>query len=158
LNWTVLTLPYPPSSNRYWATRIYQDKHTRQWLSMTYITDDARAYREQVAWIAKAAGIRTPIAGRYELRVRLYPDRPQDYLRRQRKEGETWDDSVRCIDLGNAEKVMSDALNGVAWQDDKLLRHYVAERMEPDEHGARLVVWVRPRPAESRQQTILDEG
>lgn len=151
MNWTVLTLPYPPSSNRYWASRVYRDKATKQWRTMTYVTEEARAYKTEVGWMAKAAGIRTPIVGRYELAYRLYPNLPQDYLARQRKHGGAWDDTVLCLDLGNAEKVMSDALNGIVWEDDKYLRRIAGERMEPDGHGARLVVWVRPRPAESPQ-------
>jgi len=74
------------------------------------------------------------------LHVQLYPNRPHDWARRARKEP-TWDDSVMCIDLGNCEKVLSDALNGIAWADDKQLRRIVLERAEPDK-GARLEVAV----------------
>lgn len=151
VGWVSLTLGYPPSANRYWAVRGYYDKATKAWRTMTYTTAEAMTYKESVAWAAKAAGIRTPFAGRVELAYRLYPARPQDYVTRQRKEGATWDDTVRCIDLGNAEKVVSDALNGIAWEDDRWLRKIVAERMEPDEHGARLVVWIRPIPPASPQ-------
>ncbi|WP_245626257.1 RusA family crossover junction endodeoxyribonuclease [Stenotrophomonas humi] len=35
---------------------------------------------------------------------------------------------------------MSDALNGIAWADDKQLRKIVLERCEPDEKGARVEV------------------
>jgi len=40
--------------------------------------------------------------------------------------------------------VLSDALNGVVWADDKQLRRIVLERMEPDERGARLEVAIEP--------------
>jgi crossover junction endodeoxyribonuclease RusA len=78
------------------------------------------------------------------VRIRLYPARPQDWAKRAQRNPDTWDDDVRCIDLGNAEKVLSDALNGIAWIDDKQLRRIELERCEPDEHGARVVVEIEP--------------
>ncbi len=97
-------------------------------------------YKAAVAAIARAAGIRQPHAGRVHLTIRLYPHRPQDWAKRARKDPYTWDDTVQCIDLGNCEKVLSDALNGVAWVDDKKHRRILQERMEPDEKGARVEV------------------
>jgi crossover junction endodeoxyribonuclease RusA len=44
------------------------------------------------------------------------------------------------MDLGNCEKVLSDALNGIAWLDDKQLRRIVLERCEPDDRGARVEI------------------
>lgn len=76
--------------------------------------------------------------------VRLFPNRPQDWARRARRDPAGWDDTVQCIDLGNCEKVLSDALNGVVWADDKQLRRIVLERMEPDARGARLEVAIEP--------------
>ncbi|WP_258013257.1 RusA family crossover junction endodeoxyribonuclease [Stenotrophomonas maltophilia] len=72
------------------------------------------------------------------LAIRLYPNLPQDWAKRARKDPHTWDDTVQCIDLGNCEKVLSDALNGVAWVDDKKHRRILLERMEPDAKGARV--------------------
>ncbi|MEG0182003.1 MAG: RusA family crossover junction endodeoxyribonuclease [Stenotrophomonas sp.] len=135
-----LTLPYPISANRYWATRVIPKKPRP--LAITYVTDEAKQYKATVGLLAKAAGIRVPTAGRVVLHVQLFPNRPQDWARRARKEPHTWDDTVQCIDLGNCEKVLSDALNGIAWVDDKQLRRIVLERMEPDEKGARLEVVV----------------
>ncbi|QJC75443.1 RusA family crossover junction endodeoxyribonuclease [Stenotrophomonas maltophilia] len=133
-----LTLPYPISSNRYWATRVIPKKPKP--LAITYVTDDAKAYKAAVGHLAKAAGIRAPSTGRVGLYIKLFPHRPQDWAKRARKDPHTWDDTVQCIDLGNCEKVLSDALNGIAWVDDKQIRRTLLERMEPDEKGARLEV------------------
>ncbi|WP_414609352.1 RusA family crossover junction endodeoxyribonuclease [Stenotrophomonas sp. BR163] len=133
-----LTLPYPISSNRYWAVRVIPRKPKP--LAITYVTEDAKAYKAAVGHLAKAAGIRAPSTGRVGLYIKLFPRRPQDWAKRARKDPYTWDDTVQCIDLGNCEKVLSDALNGIAWVDDKQIRRTLLERMEPDEKGARLEV------------------
>jgi crossover junction endodeoxyribonuclease RusA len=134
-----LTLPYPISANRYWASRVIKAKATGKWMALTYVTPEAKAYREQCAWAASRV-ISKPFSGRIQCEVQLYPNRPQDWGRRVRKFGALWDDTVQCIDLGNAEKVMSDALQGIVFADDCMYRRIVLDRMEPDEHGARLVV------------------
>jgi len=128
-----LTLPFPPSANRYWRTAV------RGSFVNTYVSAEAKEFKEQVGWICRAAGIRTPIAGRVSVEVKLYPQRPLDWAKRQRLQGSTWDDSVRCIDLDNANKVLLDSLKGIAIEDDKWVRRIVAERMEPDGE-ARVVI------------------
>ena len=128
-----LILPYPISANRYWATRVIKRKGAKFSSAMTYVTPEAERYKRDVAMLALAAGLRAPAVGRVALLIRLFPERPQDWARRARREPDTWDDTVRCIDLGNCEKVLSDALNGIAWADDKQLRRIVLERSEPDE-------------------------
>jgi crossover junction endodeoxyribonuclease RusA len=92
--------------------------------------------------MAKAAGVLAPITGRVSIDVKLYPNRPQDFKKRQRDHGDAWDDTVMCIDLDNANKVLLDALKGVAIEDDKWVRSMTAERMEPDGE-ARVVVTIR---------------
>lgn len=147
-----LTLPYPVSSNRYWRP-VKLGAH----ISIVP-TKEAKAYRTEVATLARAAGVRSPITGRVQLHLQLYPNRPQDWKTRQRKHGEAWDDTVMCMDLGNCEKVLSDALNGVAWVDDKQHRRIVLERMEPDEHGARVVVTIAPLAMPASPQASLLEA
>ena len=147
-----ITLPYPISANRYWAHRVIPGKPPR---AVTYVTTEAKEYRAEVARIARAAGV-LQLAGRYVLEIDLYPRRPLDWAKRVRKLGAEWDDSVQCIDLGNAEKVLSDALQGTLFADDCKARRIVLERMEPDEHGARLVVRVAPRPAKAVQASLLE--
>ncbi|KWT89331.1 MULTISPECIES: RusA family crossover junction endodeoxyribonuclease [unclassified Variovorax] len=127
-----LTLPYPISANRYWRNVTIPGR------TMLVPTREAKEYKEQVGWLCKAAGIKAPIAGRVAITIRLYPARPQDWAKRQRTQGQTWDDTVRCIDLDNANKVLLDSLKGVAIEDDRWVRRLHCDRMEPDEKGARV--------------------
>lgn len=116
-----LILPYPVSSNRYWRSFV-----PKGWTrAVVVLSDEAKAYKREAGWLAKAAGIRTPLAGPVEVRVVLYP--------RDRRQ----------IDLDNALKVAIDALNAIAYEDDKQVCKIVAERRAP--HGeARLEVEVLP--------------
>lgn len=139
-----LTFPYPVSANRYWRSFVPRGKSR----AIVTVSDEAKAYKAEVAWRARLAGIREPLTGRVGLLVRLYPARPQDWAKRSAKNPDCWDDDVRCLDLGNVEKVLSDALNGVAWADDKQLRRIVLERCEPDEKGARVEVEITALSAE----------
>lgn len=139
-----LVLPYPISENRYWATRVIRLKKTGKWTAITYVTPEADAYRQQVGQLALQAGVRKPITGRVRLTLELYPHRPIDWAKRARKDPDGWADTVQCIDLGNCEKVLSDALNGIAWADDKQHREIHKYRREPDEHGARVVATFEP--------------
>lgn len=132
-----LVLPYPLSSNRYWKAITIPGR------TMMAPSKEAKAYKAEVGYRARQAGIRTPLLGRISLHLMLYPQRPQDWARRARINPHAWDDDVRCIDLGNAEKVLSDALNGIAWHDDKQHRRILLERMEPD-GDARVVVRITP--------------
>ena len=72
-----------------------------------------------------------------------------------RVDGATWDDSVRCIDLDNAQKVLLDAFKGVVFEDDKWVRRIVAERAEPDADGARVVVTITPLSVEQPQELLF---
>jgi crossover junction endodeoxyribonuclease RusA len=148
-----LTLPYPISANRYWASRVIRVDGIAK--AVTYVTKEAKDFREQVGWIARAAGVREPMQGRLDVRLRLYPHRPQDWARRARKLGPTWDDDVLCMDLTNCEKVLLDALNGIAFVDDKQVRRYSAERMEPDGKGARVELVLEQIAVEQPQEALL---
>lgn len=151
----VLSLPYPISANRYWATRVVNVKGRQ--MPMVYVTTDAKAFKEQVGWVCKAAGIRAPLAGRVAISVQLYPHRPQDWATRQRKHGAAWDDTVQCLDIDNANKVLLDALKGVAIEDDKWVRRLTSERMEPDDRGARVVLRIE-QVAAAQPQAELQEA
>ncbi|WP_082575625.1 RusA family crossover junction endodeoxyribonuclease [Lysobacter sp. Root667] len=141
-----LVLPYPISANRYWATRVIArpKKPPHKPLAMTYVTPEAVDYKSEVSKLALEAGIRAPITGRVRITLRLFPSRPQDWARRARKDPDGWDDTVQCLDLDNARKVVYDALKGVAIEDDKWVRQDAAERCEPDELGARVEVTIEP--------------
>lgn len=145
-----LTLPYPISANRYWRSYVPRGMSR----AIVTLSDEAKAYKSEVGWLCKTAGVRSPIAGRVAIAYRLYPARPQDWQKRQRKDGSGWDDSVRCIDLDNAQKVLFDALKDIAFGDDNMIRRIEAERMEPDADGARVVVTITPIVCASPQAAI----
>lgn len=143
---TDLVLPYPISANRYWRP-VKVGKH------ITIVpTKEAKAYRQDVA---ARCGRHSMIRGRVAVFVWLYPNRPQDWQKRQRLHGAAWDDTVQCIDIDNANKVLLDALKGVAIEDDSWVRKIVAERMEPDAYGARVVVRIKPLPVEVKQLALV---
>jgi crossover junction endodeoxyribonuclease RusA len=149
----VLTLPYPISANRYWATRVITSKETRKPMAITYVTPEAKAYREQCAWIA-SRHIRAPFEHRVAVELDLYPHRPQDWQRRVRKDPTRWDDTVQCIDLGNAEKVLSDALQGIVFTDDRWIWDLHKRRKEPDGEG-RVVLRITPLAVAGPQAELL---
>ena len=134
-----LTLPYPISANRYWRSFVPRG-HTRV---IVTLSDEAKAFKNQVGWMCRAAGVREPIAGRVSIEILLYPKRPLDWERRMRKNPLAWDDDVQCLDLDNANKVLLDSLKGIAIDDDRWVRRIVSERMEPDGE-ARVVVRITP--------------
>lgn len=144
-----LTLPYPISANRYWRAVTIKGH------AVMVPTKEAKQYKADVGWIAKGAGIRAPLKGRVSLHVKLFPQRPQDWAKRSQRNPDTWDDDVRCIDLGNAEKVLSDALNGVAWDDDKQLHRITLERCEPDGEG-RVELIIEPFSRPSIAPTLFE--
>ena len=53
-------------------------------IAMTYVTPEARQYKESVAWLVRAAGVRSVLPGRMHVDIRLYPHRPLDYRKRMR--------------------------------------------------------------------------
>ena len=116
-----LILPYPVSANRYWRTIVAK----KQQRAITFVSDEAKSYKAECGWRAKAAGWK-PLIGPVELRVRLVP-----------KNGV-------CMDLDNALKVTIDALKGIVYGDDAQVYRIVAERAEADPRGARLEVEAMP--------------
>ena len=150
-----LILPYPISANRYWASRIITPKGGKS-MALTYVTSEAKAFKEQVGWLAKAAGVRSPISARVSIDVKLYPHRPQDFAARMRKLGASWDDTVQCLDLDNCHKVLLDAIKGIVIDDDKWVRRITSERMEPDEHMARVVLTITPLAIVTPQASLLE--
>lgn len=143
-----LTLPYPISANRYWKAITIPGR------TMMAPSKEAKAYKAQVCGLARIAGIRKPISGRVAIDIRLYPKRPQDWERRAKRDPLSWDDTVLCLDLDNANKVLFDALKGVAIDDDKWVRRITSERMEPDGE-ARVVITITPMPANNPQEALI---
>lgn len=148
-----LVLPWPISANRYWRT--YMPKGFKA--PVTVVSAEAKAYKQEVAWLAKAAGVRRPFDGRVEVTIRLFPQRPKDWAKRAQRDPMGWDDTVQSLDLDNANKVLFDALKGVAFLDDKWVRRIVSERMEPDGAG-RVEVTIRPVVRHSPQSGLFGEA
>lgn len=149
-----IVLPWPISTNAYMSHRIVTPKGKRS-MAIPYLTKEAKEYKERVAWMVHAAGIREPIRGRVSLDYKLFPKRPQDWQKRQRDHGITWDDTVQCLDLDNAQKVLFDSLKNIAFEDDKWIRRITAERMEPDGE-ARVVVTITAIEIEQPQISLLE--
>lgn len=147
-----LVLPYPISANRYWRTVVLRG----QAHATTYVSKEAESYKRDVKIVAYDQGVREPITGRVAVTLQLYPHRPQDWERRVRRDPMNWDDTVQCLDLDNAQKVLFDALKGTAFGDDVWIRRIQAERMEPDESGARVVVTVESIARQAPQASLLD--
>jgi len=150
----LLTLPYPVSANIYWRSFVPPGGKR----AITHVSNEAKSYRRQVEQACALAGIRQPLTGRIAMAVRLFPTRPQDWARRARKHGASWDDDVRCIDLDNANKVLLDALKGIAFEDDRWVRRLQSERMEPDANGARVIVAIEQLVLPVVQASLLEEA
>jgi crossover junction endodeoxyribonuclease RusA len=117
-----LVLPYPVSANRYWRSFVPRG-HKR---AIVCLSDDAKAFKREVGWIAREAGVTVPFVGTVELHIRLVPK------------------NRVCMDLDNALKVTIDALKGIVYADDAQVYRIVAERADPDPTGARTEVSICP--------------
>lgn len=149
-------LPPPVSANRYWAHRIVTPKGGRP-MALTYVTPEAKAYKEQVGWILKAAGVRQALPGRVQVDIQMYPHRPLDFKKRMAKDPMYWDDTVQRLDLDNARKVVYDSLKELAFSDDFYIFKDGAEVMEPDGRKACLIVTIRPYVRATNPQPSLLE-
>jgi crossover junction endodeoxyribonuclease RusA len=152
MNPITITLPYPISANRYWRQVIINGR------AISVPTKESKAYKQHVQALAMVAGIRKPITGRVAIDIKLYPHRPLDWQKRMKVNGSSWDDTVQCIDLDNANKVLLDSLKGVAIEDDKWVRCLHSERMEPDGGEARVVVTIAPVAVEAPQVALFAEA
>lgn len=102
-------LEYPISTNRYW----------RNFNGRTVMSAEAREYKAMAAFRWREAG-HVLHAGQVLVELLLHP--------RMTKQGEA---SKSRMDLDNCLKVAIDALNGVAFVDDKQVRKLVAEVVDP---------------------------
>lgn len=112
-----LILPYPISANRYWIS-FYAPKLKRVCVGPT---GEAKSYKAECGWLAKAAGYRQPTTRQVIVDITLIP-----------KNG-------IVMDLDNCLKVAIDALNGVIYTDDKQVREIHARYGQPDGKGALIV-------------------
>jgi crossover junction endodeoxyribonuclease RusA len=107
----VVTLPYPPSANQYW--RLFKGR--------IVVTRETKAYRAAVrlAWLGLKPRV-FALSGPVCLIVDLY--RPR-----------------RAGDLSNRIKVLEDALQGLAYLDDKQVTYLRATRYEGTPPGKAVV-------------------
>lgn len=108
-----LTLPVPPSANRYWSL----DRR-----GFIRVSDEARKYKQGVKLRALTEGLRKPLAGPVVASVVVYRAR-------------------RAGDLDNSLKVLLDALNGICFEDDSQVVEIHARR-EDDPSNPRVVITV----------------
>lgn len=148
-----LTLPWPVSANRYWRSFVPRGGKR----AITVVSDEAKAYKKAVAGAAAIAGLREPIEGRVRVEIRLFPKRPQDWAKRAQRDPNGWADSVQCLDLDNARKVLYDALKGIAYVDDKWIKQDAGEICEPDGE-ARVEVIIAPLARSAIAPSLFGEA
>jgi crossover junction endodeoxyribonuclease RusA len=115
----MMTLPYPPSANRYW--RNFRGRMVK--------STEARTYQATAGEAARAAGA-VVLAGPVGLALRFY--RPQ-----------------RRGDLDNRIKVLVDALQAVAYANDSQVREihaYLGD--DPEQPRVEVEVWALPLAVE----------
>lgn len=106
------SLPYPPSVNHIW----------RRVGRRTYLTPEARLYKQTVAELVCARGRPQPLRGSVSVTIRVYPpDR-------------------RTRDIDNVIKIILDSLTYAnVWADDKQVDRIVIERGDIRPFGGCLV-------------------
>lgn len=119
-----LTFPYPISTNDMYGEFI--PKGSKR--AVKYLTPEAKAYKRDCGWIAKAAGCSEPTKKPIDIaRMVLHP----------RTIGPKGKTTGAVMDLDNVFKVSLDALKGVVYVDDKQIKHIGdVEYGEPTDHGA----------------------
>ena len=125
----MILLPYPISTNRYW----------RNFRGMTVRSKEAQAYKDEVASIAEGM---TTLEGCVRVKLVLHPKRPKDWEKRLKKDPHAVL-SVARLDLDNAQKVALDALQGIAFDDDRQITSLSIRLGSPVEGGG-LSVEVSP--------------
>lgn len=109
-----ITLDMPPSANRYWRRGLNGN---------TYVSDEAEDYKAEVHLRCLRARIR-PLDGPLAITMRVY---------RARRSG----------DLDNRIKIVLDALQGIAYTDDKQITEIHAYRFD-DKHEPRVEIEITP--------------
>lgn len=112
-----LTLPYPPSANRYWRTVV----NSKTMRAMTFVSAEAKAFKEEVALTAKRNG--QMFTGDLEVVLRIF-----------RK--------IRSGDLDNRIKICLDAMQGTVYKNDSQIKKIEAELFD-DRLNPRVEIEVR---------------
>lgn len=146
-----LALPWPVSMNDYWRSFVPPGSRVAQ----IHLSTEAKQYKRDVQWLARQAGVRSPMLGRLQVCMWLTPHSPLDAAKRAGKSPNDWDMSVHCHDVDNVAKVTLDALKGIAFEDDAQVHRLLIERTEPGRRGLLVVVepWV---PSWLRQPALFE--
>lgn len=120
-----LVLRYPPSQNHYNLQRVVAPRNPKKKpFVMFYPSTEAKAFKESAARIARNSGVPV-LQGHILVVLRVY--RPR-----------------RAGDLDNVSKVVFDALNRVAWNDDSQITRIESERFD-DPANPRVEVIIQER-------------
>jgi crossover junction endodeoxyribonuclease RusA len=111
-----LTLPYPPSSNRYW-------RHSKN--GKPYVSEEAKAYKSAVFYAVPSVLRNRLITGELAVTFKFY--RP-----------------LKSGDLSNRIKILEDALQGVLFNDDKQIIEIHAFRFD-DKESPRVEIEISPK-------------
>lgn len=122
-----MLFPYPISTNRYWRT--FRNRMVR--------SKEAVEYKEEVEAIASEA-IEKQFDGCVRVDILFHPERPKDWAKREKKNPQ-WGLSVRRVDLDNALKVALDAMQGVAYEDDRQITDIRIRLRQPIDGGGMTV-------------------
>lgn len=117
-------LPYPISANRYW----------RNWRGQMRRSNEAREYRAIAEELARAANLPL-LAGCVRFAFVLHPALPKDWAKREKKEPHRWPLGCRRIDIDNALKVVLDALQEIAYENDNQVTDLSIRLGRPIEGG-----------------------
>lgn len=106
-----IRLPLPPSANRYWRVSKY---------GKVYVTKEAKAYKQEIGWLAKTMDI-CKLSGLVAMDIDVY---------RKNKRS----------DLKNFEKILSDALQGILFENDLQVCDSWMLRFD-DRQNPRVEIW-----------------
>lgn len=126
-----MNIPYPISMNRY----------LRNFRGRTVRSSEAVKYKAAVASIATDEGI-TLLEGPVSVVMVLRPPKPKDAAKRAKKDP-LWILGVRRIDLDNCMKVAIDALQGIAYDNDRQITDLRIRLGTPVPNGG-MSIEVRP--------------
>lgn len=117
----VLTLPVPPSANRWWRHKLHRGKIPKLDRALTFISREAKQYKEATAVYALSAGVRQPLEGPVAISIWWY---------RERKAG----------DLDKRVGVLLDALEGTVYRNDAQIVALLVFRSDADPTRPRVEV------------------
>jgi crossover junction endodeoxyribonuclease RusA len=93
----------------------------------------ALAYKDEVGWIARSNRLELFTVPVMVMLV-LHPVRPADAKKREKKD-RLWGLGVRRIDIDNAQKVALDALQGIAYENDRQITYLSIKLGQPTSWG-----------------------